>query len=65
MREILWQLSSEEKKNTNIWNFMEFAGKRVGRSFTDYPTLHRWSVEEPEEFWGRSRIFSDPGSNGI
>ena len=52
MREILWQLSSEEKKNTNIWNFMEFAGKRVGRTFTDYPTLHRWSVEEPEEFWG-------------
>lgn len=52
MREILWQLSEEEKKNTNIWNFMEFAGNRVGKSFTDYPTLHRWSVEEPEEFWG-------------
>ena len=22
-------------------------------------------MQEPEEFWGRSRIFSDPGSNGI
>lgn len=52
MREILWQLSEEEKKKTNIWKFMEFAGKRVGKSFTDYPTLYRWSVDEQEEFWG-------------
>lgn len=51
MRDVLWELSPEEKKNTNTWRFMEYAGKRYGRSFEDYPSLHRWSVDEPEEFW--------------
>lgn len=51
MKDILWELSPEEKKNTNIWKFMEYAGKRVGRSFQDYPALYRWSVDQPEEFW--------------
>ncbi len=27
--------------------FMREAG------FSDYPSLHRWSVEEPDDFWGR------------
>lgn len=52
MGDILWQLSSDEKKKTNIWDFMEFAGNRVGLSFRDYPTLYRWSVDKPDEFWG-------------
>lgn len=52
MGDILWQLSSEDKKKTNIWDFMEFAGAREGKTFEDYPALYHWSVEEPEAFWG-------------
>ena len=52
MEDILWELSPEDKKKTNIWAFMDYAGKRTGRTFADYPALYRWSVDEPEEFWG-------------
>ncbi|WP_446831934.1 acetoacetate--CoA ligase [Candidatus Foliamicus sp.] len=30
-----------------MWRFMREAG------FSDYPALHRWSIQEPEDFWGR------------
>lgn len=52
MGQILWAPSSEFMKNANIRRFMSYAEKRTGRSFTDYPALYQWSVDQQEEFWG-------------
>lgn len=31
--------------------FREFASGRTGRRFPDFESLHRWSVDQPAEFW--------------
>jgi len=47
----LWQPSAERIAKANLVAFMQIASRRWGRSFVDYADLHRWSVEQPEQFW--------------
>ena len=47
----LWQPSPEQVAATNIARFMERVGERTGAELTDYPGLHRWSVENRDGFW--------------
>lgn len=47
----LWQPSAERIASSNLTAFMRAAGARWGRVFPDYPALHQWSVDKPEEFW--------------
>jgi acetoacetyl-CoA synthetase len=49
--QILWQPSAERIAAANMTTFAREAGQRWGRTFADYAALHRWSVEQPEEFW--------------
>ena len=49
--QLLWRPSPERIGETNMTAFMVTAGKRWGRDVADYASLHRWSVERPEEFW--------------
>ena len=49
--EPLWTPTSEAISNAPMTSFMEEAARISGRALTDYASLHRWSVEEPEAFW--------------
>jgi acetoacetyl-CoA synthetase len=50
MDDILWFPTDPE--STNMFKFMRFIENRYALACTDYPTLHRWSIDKPEEFWG-------------
>lgn len=49
--QVLWRPSAERVERANMTAFMRAAEARWGRHFPDYASLHRWSVERPEEFW--------------
>jgi len=47
----IWTPSAERIATANLTDFMARMESRWGRRFPDYATLHRWSVNYPEEFW--------------
>ena len=47
----LWEPTEEQIACANITKFSRESEDKWGRVFDDYRQLHRWSVEEPEEFW--------------
>lgn len=49
MNEIIW--SPKNPKQSNMWQFMVFAGKKYNLSFNHYQDLHAWSVTQPQAFW--------------
>ncbi len=61
----IWTPSSERIAGANLTTFMRVAAERWGRSLPDYATLHRWSVDHPEEFWRSmweyGEVRGDPG----
>jgi hypothetical protein len=46
----LWS-PPQDISTTIIGRFMDFARRRSGQPFNNYQALHRWSVENLEEFW--------------
>ena len=55
----IWTPSPERVRASNLARFMTFAGGRAGERFEDYESLHRWSVQEREEFWSALWEFCD------
>ncbi|MDP2794014.1 MAG: acetoacetate--CoA ligase [Sulfurisoma sp.] len=49
--QIVWQPSAERIAAANMTAFSRQAASRWSRLFPDYAALHRWSIEQPEEFW--------------
>jgi acetoacetyl-CoA synthetase len=49
--EPIWSPSPERIARTQLTRFMRFVRERHRAPLTDYPTLHRWSIEFPENFW--------------
>jgi acetoacetyl-CoA synthetase len=47
----LWAPSPDRVANSRLTAFMRSAEARWNRSLPDYSTLHRWSIDHPEEFW--------------
>jgi acetoacetyl-CoA synthetase len=47
----LWEPSPEQREKVEMARFMDWAGERRGRPFSDYDELWRWSVDELEDFW--------------
>lgn len=47
----LWEPSEERIKNSNMYRFMGFINERFKKNFSDYPSLHEWSVTEVSDFW--------------
>jgi acetoacetyl-CoA synthetase len=45
----IWQPNAEEK--TQMDAYVQFLQESYHLSFTDYPTLHQWSIEHSELFW--------------
>jgi acetoacetyl-CoA synthetase len=59
MDQALWQPSSAWLEQANLSRFARAAEKRWHRKFGDYETLHRWSWEQPQEFWRSLWEFTD------
>ena len=55
MAEILWTPSDEKKNSSLIQKFIE----ESSLNFDNYFDLHKWSVNNIEEFWGKFWDFSD------
>lgn len=51
MRKLLWKPSEEFIKSTNIYSFMNYVNEKLGLKMEDYPSLYKWSVNSPEDFW--------------
>jgi len=49
--ELLWRPSDERTAGTQMYSFMSQAARRYGFG-ADWPSLHRWSVEHRDQFWG-------------
>ncbi|MRR50815.1 MAG: acetoacetate--CoA ligase [Rhodocyclaceae bacterium] len=49
--EPMWIPSPERVAATRLAAFMAEAGPRWQQNFADYAALHRWSLEQPEQFW--------------
>lgn len=47
----IWLPSPERIASANLTAFMTGAAARWQRSLPDYASLHRWSVDQPAEFW--------------
>ncbi len=66
MGEILWQPGVDSVATANLTRFMHLATERTGRLFTDYASLHHWSVQEPAQFWRMvwdfTGIIGEPGT---
>ena len=47
----LWQPSPAMVESSRLSEYMRWLQAERGLSFDDYEALHRWSVEELDEFW--------------
>ncbi len=51
MTEPLWTPSPKRVAGAEITRFTTFVNASWGAGATDYASLHRWSVQHPEQFW--------------
>src|SRR5262245_10348339 len=47
----LWAPAAKAVAEAPMTAFMEAASRKAGRNLAAYADLHRWSVEEREDFW--------------
>ena len=47
----LWKPAKRRIEAANLTAFMRSASLRWGETFSDYDSLHGWSVTQPEQFW--------------
>ncbi len=47
----IWEPSAERIAQSEMMAFIAAVNRRWGKDITDYPGLHRFSVDEPERFW--------------
>jgi len=59
MAELLWQPTQEQIKSTNMYRFMQQVNERFGQSFTGYPELYQWSIDNIPDFWALMWEFAD------
>lgn len=48
---VLWSPGSATKESSNIRKYMLWLEKKSGISFSDYASLHEWSVQNIPDFW--------------
>ncbi len=51
MTEPMWKPSAERIAKANMTAFLRKVRERGQREIADYPSLYRWSIEEPAAFW--------------
>jgi acetoacetyl-CoA synthetase len=47
----IWKPSAARVEKANLTAFMRFVRERWQPTIEEYPALHCWSLERPEEFW--------------
>ena len=47
----LWSPSADTVESSRLTAFARWVGQRLAIDFPDYDALHRWSIENPGEFW--------------
>ena len=52
-----WCPSPERIARSRLTAFTEWLAREQGRAFTDYESLWRWSITEPQEFWAAAWEF--------
>lgn len=58
MTKILWHPNPDKMKHSQMYDFLQIAATKYNLPKADYPNLHQWSVEHPEEFWAEFWEFS-------
>ena len=56
---ILWQPDIRRLQRAHLSRFMEWVQCRLGIVAADYASLHQWSIDAPDEFWGSLATFAD------
>lgn len=51
MNKPLWSPSSARIKNSHLYRFIHTLQKEQDLDFTDYKSLHQWSIENSDKFW--------------
>jgi len=59
MSEILWQPHPERIANSNLRRFIDCLVARRALTLSDYESLYRWSIAEPDAFWFEVAHFTD------
>ncbi len=55
----LWTPSPERRANSNLQHFIERINGRFGLRLADYEGIHKFSVDQPENFWSEVWDFCD------
>ena len=55
----LWTPSEESKNNSNMQYFINLMLEKYGLENDEFKTLHKWSVENPAEFWKEIWEYTD------
>ncbi|MHB8296378.1 MAG: acetoacetate--CoA ligase [Acidimicrobiales bacterium] len=56
---ILWRPSAERVADAEITRYLRWLQERRGLKFDGYNSLWKWSVDQPEDFWGSLWDFFD------
>jgi len=48
---VLWQPSAARRENANMTRFIKRVNNTYGADVGEYPSLYRWSIENPAAFW--------------
>ena len=52
MTKKLWQASSKQKKNSNLFKFENYISKKFDKKFNnDFQKILNWSIKNSSEFW--------------
>ncbi|HZT48724.1 MAG TPA: acetoacetate--CoA ligase [Hyphomicrobiaceae bacterium] len=51
MNDMLWRPEETRAAQSTLAAFSVWMASRAGKSFADYDDLHRYSIQEPAEFW--------------
>ena len=57
--DILWRPAQGARERTHLGRFWNLAERSTDQKFSNYAALHRWSVQDPEAFWGLYAEFAD------
>ena len=59
MPRLLWQPNEQRIKSSNMFRFMNEVNEKYSKNFSDYNTLHKWSIENIADFWEFMWDFAD------
>ena len=59
MNRPLWTPDPGHAATTHMARFIEFTGRELAPSVSDYDALYAWSLEQPEAFWSALWEFGD------